>query len=487
MMRELTRPALRPVPEEVEEAHYSREHHSAASSRPFKLLEEGFLMDTLIKWVRRSAGEYKSTPTDGEETKADEISMGGEEDENDGEAAVPRADNVVYAKFLLECLLGLRFSQQRSLASLQQTVRVLEIFMLDHAADFTWTNRCKESVHVVGQTLCQAELVSVCLTALIELEMLFNTTIRLADKITELRRYWKDLDAHPWRFNAICFAESWSSTLFDKNSDRYGRQYTCSERVEKLNEILDGHMILLGRAKRLMREVYDIAHEDVEIYEKYKSLMNWAHQAFLLVETRVHDANTAKVQTLCGILDQMKDDYTETSATLSPFLGPALVTHLKSTLNRMPLFYDERGKNIEHLNRPSNFQRRWPEYALISVAIVGGFIWAKKNDLTREDVESSLLRFSQSSTEFVQEHVTDPAQEIYKEIFLNEYMEVTDPEEVEDSKNSLRRNLRDYLVQRELKRLNKGYDVTQFFSKRNESELSASTLAKIQEISQGMK
>ena len=153
----------------------------------------------------------------------------------------------------------------------------------------------------------------------------------------------------------------------------------------------------------------------------------------------------------------------------------------------MPLFYDERGKNIEHLNRPSNFQRRWPEYALISVAIVGGFIWAKKNDLTREDVESSLLRFSQSCTEFVQEHVTDPAQEIYKEIFLNEYMEVTDPEEVEDSKNSLRRNLRDYLVQRESKRLNKGYDVTQFFSKRNESELSASTLAKIQEISQGMK
>jgi hypothetical protein len=484
MARVLTQPALKPVPE-VEEGHYSREHN-AASSRPFKLLEEGFLMDTLIKWVRRSAGEYggESRAAEGEEIKAGSIR--GEERSEEGETAVPRADNVVYAKFLLECLLGLRFSQQRSLASLQQTVRVLEVFMLDHASDFNWTNRCKESVHVVGQTLCQAELVSVCLTALIELEMLFNTTIRLADKVTELRRYWKDLDAHPWRFSAICFAESWSSTLFDRNSTR-GRQHTCSERVEKLNEILDGHMILLGRAKRLMREVYDIAHEDVEIYEKYKSLMNWAHQAFLLVETRVHDLSTARVQTLCGILDQMKDDYTETSATLSPFLGPALVTHLKSTLNRMPLFYTEKSSNIEHLNRPSNFQRRWPEYALITFAIVGGFMWAKKNDLTREDVESSLLRFSQSCTEFVQEHVTDPAQEIYKEIFLNEYMEVTDPEEVEDSKNSLRRNLRDYLVQRELKRLNKGYDVTVFFSKRNESELSASTLAKIQETSQGMK
>ena len=274
-----------------------------------------------------------------------------------------------------------------------------------------------------------------------------------------------------------------------------GRTHTCNERVEMLNQVLDGHMVLLGRTKRLMRKVYDIAHEDVELYEKYKSLMNWAQSSFLLIEQNIHTvgastsaaADHAGSQTLVNLLDQMKNDYKETSAVLSPNLGPSVVSHLKTTLLRVPVYYNEQCSLIAHLNKPGLLQRRWPEFVMGTVALVSGLYWAKQNNYTRTDAEFSLRRFGESCSEFIKEHVTEPAQEIYKEIFLDEYMEVTDPEEVEDSKASLKRNLRDYLIQKEYKRLN-GNEITQgLFSTRNESELSAQTLARIKEISDGMR
>jgi len=183
----------------------------------------------------------------------------------------------------------------------------------------------------------------------------------------------------------------------------------------------------------------------------------------------------------------MKNDYQDTSCLLNPFLGPAYVNHLKNVLERIPISYALQCHRTSNLEKPSVLQRRWPEYAIGTMIIVGGIFWARHNQLTRSDVERSLSRFGRSCAEFVQEHVTEPAEEIYKEIFLDEYMEVTDPEEVEDSKNSLRRSIRDYLIQKELKRLNSAEYTKGLFANRNESELSASTLTRIQEISQNMK
>jgi hypothetical protein len=533
LARQLANPSSQaPVPE-MGHSKYAREHVNSAS-RPFKLLEEGFLMDDLIKWVKRYAeitpNTSNSAPTEQTTTNP------GETENNNGHTdgtklppltsttATPSngkalANNPIYAQFLLESLQALRFSQQRSIQSVHQSVRELEQFLNDHTTEFNWHNRCTESDNNVGQTLCQAELVIVCLTALTELEMMFNATIRLADKVTELRRYWKGLESREWRFSAISISERWwNNELYEANSTA-GRTHTCNERVEILNEVLDQHMILLGRTKRLMRQVYDIAHEDVELYEKYKSLMNWAQESFLVIENYIHlthesngsgksrrrrksgqsrrndssskskrdDGLTSSSPTLVNILDQMKMDYTETSSVLSPNLGPSIVQHLKTTLLCMPVYYTDQCALISHLNKPTLLQRRWPEFALGGIALLGGLYWAKKNNITKEDVQYNLSRFGDSCAEFIHEHVTEPAEEIYKEIFMDEYMEVTDPEEVEESKNSLRRNLRDYLIQKELQRLDTNNITGSLFSKIDESALSATTLARIQEISQGMK
>ena len=58
------------------------------------------------------------------------------------------------------------------------------------------------------------------MTALTELEMMFNATIRLADKVTELRRYWKALEGKDWRFSAIAMSERWwmSTGVYSANS-----------------------------------------------------------------------------------------------------------------------------------------------------------------------------------------------------------------------------------------------------------------------------
>ena len=540
--KQLSKPAVKPVPQ-LAPSSYAREHVVAASwqnSRPFKLLEEGFLITDLIKWTQRYS-EIVPVPTDNttnnnnstaEQNDASNESSSSSALPNQRRKTInPNADNPIYAKFLVECLQGLRFSQSRSMTSIQATVHELEKFLIDHGTEVNWHNRCRESSNNIGQILCQAELVIVCLTALTELEMVFNTTIRLADRVTELRRYWKDLDVQPWRFSAILFSEKWglgNTLLYELNTDAQKRPYTCSERVEMLNHILDGHMIMLGKAKRLMREVYDIAHEPTELNEKYKNLMDWAHRCFLVVEQRIHeegnterngasqnesrqdgstsdntrndstresstsDANgninsLSSSLTLVGIVDQMKHDYKESSIILSPFLAPALVNHLKKTCHLIPQSYQIQCRRTIHLEKPSLLQRRWPEFLLSGVVVAGSLFWAKQNDITREDVNLSLSRFGRSCSEFVVEHVTEPAQEIYKEIFLDEYMEVTDPEEVEDSKNSLRKNLRDYLIQKEIRRLDQGDLTKGLFSTHNESELSVQTLASITTISDNMK
>ena len=62
LARQLSQPST-PVPE-LGQSKYAREHVNSAA-RPFKLLEEGFLMDDIIKWVER----YAKQPTKKRSTK----------------------------------------------------------------------------------------------------------------------------------------------------------------------------------------------------------------------------------------------------------------------------------------------------------------------------------------------------------------------------------------------------------------------------------
>ena len=118
----------------------------------------------------------------------------------------------------------------------------------------------------------------------------------------------------------------------------------------------------------------------------------------------------------------------------------------------MPTFFKSNVQEFQHLQKPGRFQRFWPEFLVGGLAVAGGILWARRS-VSRQDVERSLERLQRSAAEFISEHVTEPAEALYREVFLDQYIEVTDPAEVEDAKLSLQRCLREYLVQKELKSL----------------------------------
>ncbi len=161
--------------------------------------------------------------------------------------------------------------------------------------------------------------------------------------------------------------------------------------------------------------------------------------------------------------------------------------HLKSSILHVPIFYAARYSKFRHLDKPGLAARRWPEFLLGGLALAGGAYWANKHGITQSDVEDTLHRLRRSAAEFVQEHVTEPSEALYREVFLDQYMEVTDPAEVEDSKLSLQRNLRDYLVQRELKRMDTGSIVGGMFSNLGERDLPPPVLDDINRKAKAMK
>jgi hypothetical protein len=505
---------------------YARAH---ATARPFAVIEEGFLMDTLLKWVEKYAMEPEppepfneaqfahrmgqqqqqqppqvAAANESESSAASSATALGlaqqqqSKDRKIAFAAFERRREVYeakrvtarYAQFLHRALTGLRFSQHRSMASLQDIVRNLEHYLHNKWSDLQWQrNLDQRSKTSARQTLCQAELVLVCLTCLTELELLFNVVIKLADRVEESSRYWKSLDGSHWRFSIVTFGESFTRNATG-NRAADGRVHTVSERLDALNSKLVAYMVILGQAKRLMREVYDIAHHDVELSRKYEELMDWAVRSFELVEnnldftqqnapspsspspspslspsssaaTEEDDSRYGErprnldIVDLLDILDKMQRNASSATSELaspSPFLGPTLVRHLKAATASVPTFFKSNVQEFQHLQKPGRFQRFWPEFLVGGLAVAGGILWARRS-VSRQDVERSLERLQRSAAEFISEHVTEPAEALYREVFLDQYIEVTDPAEVEDAKLSLQRCLREYLVQKELKSL----------------------------------
>ena len=504
---------------------YARAH---ATARPFAVIEEGFLMDTLLKWVDKyaldpeppepfseaqyaqgqdhlprpqqtqsgsvaAANESKSSAA----TSTAALGLAQQQESKDRKIAYAayerrremfEAKRVTarYAQFLHRALTGLRFSQHRSVASLKEIMRNLEHYLHDKWSDLQWQrNLDQRSKTSARQTLCQAELVLVCLTCLTELELLFNIVIKLADRVEESSRYWKSLDGSEWRFSIVTFGESFTSNATGNRAPD-GRVHTVSERLDVLNSKLVAYMVILGQAKRLMREVYDIAHHDVELSRKYEELMDWAVRSFELVENNLDlsqlnaptpsPTSTSPIPAMEGgdlspsersrifdnddlldILDKMQRNASGATSELaspSPFLGPTLVRHLKEAIVSVPIFFEKNLREFQHLQKPGRLQRFWPEFLVGGLAIAGGIVWAQRS-VSRQDVERSLGRLQRSAAEFISEHVTEPAEALYREVFLDQYIEVTDPAEVEDAKLSLQRCLRDFLVQKELKSLGK--------------------------------
>ena len=465
---------------------YAKAH---ATARPFAVIEEGFLMDTLLKWVAKysvepepmepfpeklfvETGKPASTamsPNLKQNTSRKEAFADYERKKIVFESKLVASR---YAQFLHRALSGFRFSQHRSLTSLLEIVHTLEHYIHDKWKDLQWQrNLDYNSKTSARQTLCQAELVLICLTCLTELELLFNIVIKLADRIEESSRYWKSLDGSHWRYSIVTFGEAFTRNA-SGNRDPDGRVHSIAERLDFLNSKLVAYMVILGQAKRLMREVYDIAHHDIDLSRKYEELMDWAIRSFELVESHLdlmqqsrEDADDGleaaglhrnlDIVDLLDILEKMQRNAanaTSEKASPSPFLGPIIVRHVKDAVKRVPVFYANHLAEFHHLQKPGRLQRFWPEFLLGSLVFVGGCVWAKRS-VTRNDIVRSLDRLKRSAAEFISEHVTEPAEALYREVFLDQYIEVTDPLEVEDSKLSLQRCLREYLVQKELKRL----------------------------------
>ena len=165
----------------------------------------------------------------------------------------------------------------------------------------------------------------------------------------------------------------------------------------------------------------------------------------------------------------------------------ALMLNIGELISSVPKFMAAQRSQFSHLKKPNWLLRRWPEWTLLATGVVGGAIYAKKAGINKQTIVESSSKFKVSVENFIVEHVTEPLTTLFREIFFDDYGDVTDPEEIEASKQILVSALRDYHTTRALADKQGFIGSLTAFGKADPSLLSSDIRAKIEADSTAMK
>ena len=401
-----------------------------------------------------------------------------------------------YAGFLFHAISTLRFTK-RTVSGIRMVMMALQTELEEQelqkmhygdALGVNANNMNKSSLDT--EAIVSGEIVLLCLACVTELEIVFNATVSIADEICRCLRYWKNLNSQTWRFSILRIPERMFNPELHKTS--------CQERVQYLEKILEKQLHILGVTKRLMINMKERCPEGYDFKQQYGSLMGWAAEGFEVLQREI-GGSTVTNESLVDLLKRSsraflrnvsigsnlnvmsgipeEEDYGEDnnntsnddethalrslgfSSPVSRDGGPrvmgvefaeVLMVNLGELISSVPKFQQVQRKSYNHLMKPNWFLRRWPEWTILFGGIAAGLYTANQNGVDRDTVREYWGKFKVSAEEFVSEHVTDPLRTLFREIFFDDYGDVTDPAEIEAAKHSLVSALKDYRITRAL-------------------------------------
>jgi hypothetical protein len=393
-----------------------------------------------------------------------------------------------YAGFLFHAIGELRFSTRtvdgirKVMIALQTELDQQEIQKHHYGESLDLPGRDSDSTE---EALMFGELVLLCLACITELEIVFNATVSLADDICRNLRYWKHLRGKPWRFEVNRGPER----IFNREAF----PLSCEERISKLEHVLVNLLRILGVTKRFMRNMQDHCPDGSNFKRQYGGLMGWAAEGFHVLQEEIGGA-TVTNESLVDVLRRSSRAFMRESSSVGSNLnrmseipeddevsdgnggihdirslgfsspvsrdgGPrvmgvafagALMLNIGELIASVPKFQDLQRQRYAHLQKPNWLLRRWPEWTVAAGGAFAGIVYARKIGLDRAMVVEYADKFKISVEEFFAEHVTEPLTTLFKEIFFDDYGDMTDPQEIEDSKQLLISSLKEYHTTRAL-------------------------------------
>ena len=392
-----------------------------------------------------------------------------------------------YAGFLFHAISELRFSKRTVsgirlvMVALQTELDEQELQKMHYGDALGVNDNNMNKSNIDTEAIVSGEIVLLCLACVTELEIVFNATVSIADEICRCLRYWKNLSSQNWRFNVLRVPERIFNPELHKSS--------CQERIQYLEEILEKQLHILGVTKRLMINMKDRCPAGYDFKQQYGSLMGWAAEGFEVLQREIGGSTVtneplvhllrrssraflrnASVGSNLNVMSGIPEEDTEDSGAHSlrslGFSSPVsreggprvmgvefagvLMVNLGELISSVPKFQQVQRNMYSHLRKPNWFLRRWPEWTLTFGCVAAGLYTAHKNGVDKNVIVEYWGKFKISAEEFVTEHVTDPLRTLFREIFFDDYGDVTDPEEIEAAKHSLISALKDYRTTRAL-------------------------------------
>ena len=392
-----------------------------------------------------------------------------------------------YAGFLFHAISELRFSKRTVsgirlvMVALQTELDEQELQKMHYGDALGVNDNNMNKSNIDTEAIVSGEIVLLCLACVTELEIVFNATVSIADEICRCLRYWKNLSSQNWRFNVLRVPERIFNPELHKSS--------CQERIQYLEEILEKQLHILGVTKRLMINMKDRCPAGYDFKQQYGSLMGWAAEGFEVLQREIGGSTItneplvhllkrssraflrnssvgSNLNVMSGIPEEDTEDSGAHSLRSLGFCSPVsreggprvmgvefagvLMVNLGELISSVPKFQQVQRNMYSHLRKPNWFLRRWPEWTLTFGCVAAGLYTAHKNGVDKNVIVEYWGKFKISAEEFVTEHVTDPLRTLFREIFFDDYGDVTDPEEIEAAKHSLISALKDYRTTRAL-------------------------------------
>ncbi|DAZ96432.1 TPA: hypothetical protein N0F65_006478 [Lagenidium giganteum] len=273
-----------------------------------------------------------------------------------------------------------------------------------------------------------------------ELHLALSDLVRTVDFMPRALKFWKLQRKKPFRAQIESGPYDW----FRSSAERI----PLDERIQSLEQTLDAHLRKIGRLRELLTKMINRRRnleDQKRLIEESCQLLDHAFSSSGIVRARKGEGIFKSLPPLgfSSVRLGLPTGHLGAIHQSNDVMGSLenLLLHLKAFRRAENQFLACFPIAMEPCLPPSNLRRRWWQVSLVLLCAGSGAIWVVNNQKEfREALKTVQLAFQ----DFLTEHMIEPLEAIFGEVFLNQKPIIQDPAALLDTKLSLQRMLADF-------------------------------------------
>ncbi|CAH0482397.1 unnamed protein product [Peronospora belbahrii] len=228
-------------------------------------------------------------------------------------------------------------------------------------------------------------------------------------------------------------------------------QITIDERIQSLEETLEGHLRKIGMLKELTTRCSSRFEEYEQLAERMKEGMTLLELVYSTdgIRPPYKGHGALKSHEPLGFIPFHFDRNIFDDGCSGVITSGDVANSLRRVEKNVAVFRKAQTQfsrcfqtAIAPCRPPSKIRQRWLQVTSVVICLAAGSFWVINN---QKEFKAGIVAMRMMLQEFLHEHMIEPLQAIFEEVVLNQKPEIQDAMALLDTKQSLRRMLADFV------------------------------------------